>query len=117
MKRSGPTCRGQISPGSTRRLEGLVKGFGPIISQGRPLVGQGRTAGRMGRRKEGADVGPSGSWDLSVIHSANSIFPRDILERQNQVKISWQDYRKISSVGSILLRDTSLSCAHVMPHG
>jgi hypothetical protein len=35
-------------PGSTRRLEGLAKGFGPIVSQGRPFVGQGRTAGRMG---------------------------------------------------------------------
>jgi hypothetical protein len=35
-------------PGSTRRLEGLAKGFGPIILQGHPFVGQGRTAGRMG---------------------------------------------------------------------
>jgi hypothetical protein len=48
--RSG--CGGRISPGSTRRQEGLAKGFGPIVSQGRPFVGQGRTAGRMGRRRE-----------------------------------------------------------------
>jgi hypothetical protein len=37
----------QISPRSTRRLEGLAKGFGPIISQGHPFVGQGGTAGGM----------------------------------------------------------------------
>jgi hypothetical protein len=35
-------CGGQISPGFTRRLEGLAKGFGPIISQGHPFMGQGR---------------------------------------------------------------------------
>jgi hypothetical protein len=35
------TCGGQISPGSTRRQEGLAKGFGPIISPGHPFVGQG----------------------------------------------------------------------------
>jgi hypothetical protein len=45
-------CGGQISPGSTRRLEGLANGFGPIVSQGHPFVGQERTAGRMGRRRE-----------------------------------------------------------------
>jgi hypothetical protein len=33
-------------------LEGLAKGFGPIILSGHPFVGQGRTAGRMGRRRE-----------------------------------------------------------------
>jgi hypothetical protein len=35
-------CGGQISLGSTRRLEGLAKDFGPITSQGHPFVGQGR---------------------------------------------------------------------------
>jgi hypothetical protein len=80
-------------------------------------VGQGRTAGRMGQCREGANAGLGGLWDLSVIHSANPIFPHDTLGRRNQIKISRQDYRKISSVGSLLLRDTSLSYAHVMPHG
>jgi hypothetical protein len=32
-------CGGQISPGSTRRQEGLTKCFGPIISQSHPFVG------------------------------------------------------------------------------
>jgi hypothetical protein len=32
-------CGGHISPESTRRLESLTKGFGPIISQGHPFVG------------------------------------------------------------------------------
>jgi hypothetical protein len=35
-------CGGQISPGSTRRLEGLAKDSRPIIPQGHPFVGQGR---------------------------------------------------------------------------
>jgi hypothetical protein len=35
-------CGGQISPGSTRRLEDLAKCFGPDISQGHPFVGLGR---------------------------------------------------------------------------
>jgi hypothetical protein len=39
---------GQISPESTRRQEGLRRGFGPVISQGHPFVGQGRTTGGMG---------------------------------------------------------------------
>jgi hypothetical protein len=80
-------------------------------------VGQGRTAGRMGRHREGVDAGPGGSRDLSVIHSANPIFPRDTLGHRNQMRISRQDCMKISSVGSLLLRYTSLSYTHVVPHG
>jgi hypothetical protein len=68
-------CGGQISLGSTRRQEDLAKGFGPIISQGHPFVGQGRTAGGMGRREEEANSGPSGSLDLSAIHSTDPTFP------------------------------------------
>jgi hypothetical protein len=41
-------CGGQISPGSTRRQEGLVRGFGPITSQGHPFVGRDRTTGGVG---------------------------------------------------------------------
>jgi hypothetical protein len=69
-------CGGQISPGSTRRQEGLAKGFEPIISPDHPFVGQGRTDGGMGRREEEADSGPGGSLDLSAIHSADPTFPR-----------------------------------------
>jgi hypothetical protein len=43
---------GRISLGSSRRQEGLMKGFGSVDSQGRPFVGQGRTAGRMGQRRK-----------------------------------------------------------------
>jgi hypothetical protein len=113
----GRGCGGQIPPGSTRRLEGLTKGFGPIISQGHPFVGQERTAGRMGQRREWANAGQCGSWGLSVIHSSDLILPRDHLGHRNQVRISRQDCRKISSVGSLLLRYTSLSYTHVVPHG
>jgi hypothetical protein len=71
-------CGGQISPRSTRKQEGLTKGFGPIISQGHLFVGQGRTAGGMGRHEEEADSGPSGLLDLSAIHFANLTFPRRV---------------------------------------
>jgi hypothetical protein len=69
-------CGGQISPGPLERQEALAKGFGPIISQGHPFVGQVRTAGGMGRCEKEADSGPGGSLDLSVLHSADPTFPR-----------------------------------------
>jgi hypothetical protein len=68
-------CGGQISPRSIRRQEGLARGFGPIISQGYPFMGQGRTAGGMGLCEEEVDSGPGGSLDLSAIHSADPTFP------------------------------------------
>jgi hypothetical protein len=80
-------------------------------------MGQGRIAGRMGRREEEANLGPGGSLDLSIIHSADPILPRNALRRRNKIRISRQDYRKISSVSSLLLRYTSSSYTHVMPHG
>jgi hypothetical protein len=39
-------------------------------------VGQGRTAGGMGRREEEADSGPSGLLYLSAIHCADPTSPR-----------------------------------------
>jgi hypothetical protein len=80
-------------------------------------VGQGRAAGGRGRRDEEADSGPSGSLDLSAIHSADPIFPLSILGRRRKLGIGRQNYRRISSVGSLLLRYTSSSYTHVMPHG
>jgi hypothetical protein len=77
-------------------LEGLAKGFGPIVLQGRPFVGQGRTASRMGRRREWADSGPGGSPDLSIIHSSDPILPRDTLGHRNQMRIGRRDCRKIT---------------------
>jgi hypothetical protein len=53
-----------------------VKGLGPIVSQGHPFVGHGRTVDGMGRHEEEADLGPGGSLDLSIIHSAGSILPQ-----------------------------------------
>jgi hypothetical protein len=67
-------CGGWISPGSTRKQEGLAKGFGPIVAQGHPFVGQGRIAGGMGRHEEEANLGPGGSLDLNIIHSADPTF-------------------------------------------
>jgi hypothetical protein len=80
-------------------------------------VGQGRIAGGMGRHEEEADLGTSGLLGLSIIHSAGLILPHSTLGRQNKMRISRQDYRKISSVSSLLLRYTSSSYTHVMSHG
>jgi hypothetical protein len=68
-------CGGQISPGSTRRLEGLTKGFGPIISQGHPFVGQGRNCWWNGLTQDWIDSGVDGSLDLSIIRSIDLILP------------------------------------------
>jgi hypothetical protein len=65
-----------------------VKGFGPIISQGRPFVGQGRTAGGTGRREEEADSSPGDSLDLSAIHGTDPILPRSTLGCRNKIGIS-----------------------------
>jgi hypothetical protein len=79
-------------------------------------MGQGRIAGEMGRPEEEADLGPGGSLDLSITKSTGLILPRSILGHRNKIRISRQDYRKISSIGSLLLRNTSSSYTHVMPH-
>jgi hypothetical protein len=80
-------------------------------------VGQGRTAGGTGRREEETNSGPGDSLDLTAIHGVDPILPRSTLGRRNKIGISRQDYRKISSVGLLLLRYTSSSYTHVMPHG
>jgi hypothetical protein len=76
-------CGGQISPGSTRRLEGLAKSFGSIILQGHPFVGQGRNCWRNGLTQGWIDSGPDGSLDLSIIHGIDSILLRSTLRRWN----------------------------------
>jgi hypothetical protein len=78
----GP-CRGQISPGSTRRLEDLAKGFGPDISQGRPFVGPGRNIWQSGSVQDRINSNPDDPMDLSDVHSSDPTFPRGILRRQN----------------------------------
>jgi hypothetical protein len=73
----GGRCYGvQISPGSTRKQEGLAGGFGPVTSQGHPFVGRNRTAGGVGRHEKEADSGPSNPSDSSAIRSAHPTFPR-----------------------------------------
>jgi hypothetical protein len=109
-------CGGQISPGSTRRLEGLVKDSGPIISQGHPFVGQGRNHWQNGSTQDWINSSSCGSMDLNVIRSIDPILPRSTLRHRNWTRISRQDNREISSVGSLLLRSTLLSYPHVTPH-
>jgi hypothetical protein len=51
-------------------------------------MGQGRIASGMGRHKEEADLGPGGSLDLNIIHSAGPTLLRSALGRRNKIKIS-----------------------------
>jgi hypothetical protein len=105
------SCGGQISPGSTRRQEGLTEDPRPITPRGRPFVGQGRnfqqsTQGRI-------NLSPCGLLNLNAICSIDPTFPRNALRCRSQRIISRRDYRKINSVGSLLLRNTWLSYPHV----
>jgi hypothetical protein len=72
-----------MSPGSTRRLEGLAEGFGPITSQGHPFVGQERNRWWNGLTQDWIGLSPDGSLGLSIIHSIDLILPRSALRRRN----------------------------------
>jgi hypothetical protein len=110
-------CGGQISPRSTRRLEDLAKGSGPDVSQGHPFVGLGRDARRSGSIQDRINSSSDDPTHSSNIHSSNPTFSRCILRHRNWMVISRQNYRKIGSVSSLLLRLTLLSYLHVTPHG
>jgi hypothetical protein len=107
---------GQISPESTRRLEDLTKGLGPIVSQGHPFVGLGRNVWQNGSTQDWINSSPGDPMNSSIIHSSDPILPRCDLRRRSWMMISRQNNRKISSVGSLLLRRTLLSYPHVTPH-
>jgi hypothetical protein len=71
---SSPPLWGQISPGSTRRLEGLARGLGPVTSQGFPFVGRARTTGGVDRSEKEADSGPGNPSDSCAIRSNRPTF-------------------------------------------
>jgi hypothetical protein len=54
---------------------------------------------------------------LNGNHNKDPTFPRRGLVHRNRAGIGHQNYRKIGSVGSLLLRLSLLSYPHVMPHG
>jgi hypothetical protein len=68
-------CGGQISLGSTRRIEGLADSFRLTVSQGYPFVSQGRTASIMCRRREWANTGQGGSWGFERYSQLRSDSP------------------------------------------
>jgi hypothetical protein len=76
-------CGGQISPESTRRLEGLAKDIGPITSQGHLFVGQGRNRWQNGSTQDWIDSSPDNSLGLNIIRSIDPILPRSALRRRN----------------------------------
>jgi hypothetical protein len=55
--------------------------------------------------------------NLSNDRNSDPTFPRRGLMYRNKAGIGRLDYRKIDSVGSLLLRHTLLSYPHVTPHG
>jgi hypothetical protein len=54
---------------------------------------------------------------LNGNRNKDSTFSRRGLIHRNRAGIGRQNYRKIDSVGSLLLRHMLLSYPHVMPHG
>jgi hypothetical protein len=78
-------------------------------------VGVGRNVWRSGLSQDWINSSPDGPTDLSNIHSNSPTFPRCVLKRRNRMAISRRNYRKIGSVGSLLLRLTLLSYPHVTP--
>jgi hypothetical protein len=68
-------CGGQISPGSTRRQEGLARGLGLATSQGHPFVREVRITGGVGQPEKEADSGPSDPSDSCAIRSTHPTFP------------------------------------------
>jgi hypothetical protein len=62
-------------PRSTRRQEGLARGFGPVTSQGHPFVGQDRTTGGVGQPEKEAESGLGNSLDSRAIRSVHPTFP------------------------------------------
>jgi hypothetical protein len=79
----GGICGGQISPGSTRRLEDLAKGLGPIVSQGHPFVGLGRNVWHSRSMQDWINSSPGSPMNLSIIHSSDPILPRCALRHPN----------------------------------
>jgi hypothetical protein len=114
-QRSG-ACGGQISPGSTGRLKNLTKGLGPNNSRGHSFVGLGRDAQWSGVTQDWINASLDGPMNLGNRNS-DPTFPRSVLIHRNRTEIGRQNYRKISSVGSLLLRLTLLSYSHVTSHG
>jgi hypothetical protein len=75
--------RGTDIPGSTRRLESLTKGFGPITSQGHPFMGHGRNRWQNGLAQDWIDSSPDDSLGLSIIHIIDPILPHSALRCLN----------------------------------
>jgi hypothetical protein len=63
------------------------------------------------------DANPDDPTSLNCDRNGDPTFPRRGLIPRNRAGISRLNYRKIDSVGSLLLRNTLLSYPHVTPHG
>jgi hypothetical protein len=76
-------CGGQISLGSTGRLKGLTKGFGPNISQGHPFVGLERDKWGNGLTQDWINSSSDDPMNLSNNRSNDPTFPYTILMHRN----------------------------------
>jgi hypothetical protein len=110
-------CGGQISLGSIGRPNDLAKGLGPNSSQGHSFMGLGRDVRWSGLTQDWINARPDDPINLSSNHGDDPTFPNSVLIHRNWMEIGRRNYRKIGSVGSLLLRLTLLSYPHVTPHG
>jgi hypothetical protein len=82
------------------------------------LRGPGENCWRNGPTRERSRLRPKRLAGLKRYPQRPPDFPTcGDLECQSELGISWQDYRKISSVGSLLFRNIPSSHTHVVPHG
>jgi hypothetical protein len=97
-------CGGHISPGSTRKQEGLTRGLGLVTSQGHPFVGRARAIGGWAdlRRQQ---IQAQATRQFVRYRQQPPDFPtHGVLEYRGGLGISRQYCRKISSAGSLLFR-------------
>jgi hypothetical protein len=79
-------------------------------------MGRRRNFQQNGSTRDWINSGPCGSLNSNAIRNSDQTFPRSALRHRNQRIVGRQNYRKINSVGSLLLRHTWLSYPHVTPH-
>jgi hypothetical protein len=102
-----PPLWGTDISGFTRSQESLVKGFGPIVSQGLDSGARIRVVPSWARGELLAEWAGAGNEQTrtQAVHSFDLVLLRDTLVHRNHMRISHQDCRKISVGHQMCLAD------------
>ena len=109
-------CGGQYPPGPLEGKKASQMASGPLFRKAIPSWAGGGTSSKMDQHEIGSTRAHA-VRRTQAIRSSDPTFPRSALRRRNRRIVGRQNYRKINSVGSLLLRHTWLSYPHVTPHG